>query len=249
MMIVWMVFSTHALYASTLELSVNLFGRSFTQPNLGDVLTVSGYRTINCSSASTPSGCTVEGAAGLGVRYPDVSLSAAFRWNKRLALSATLGLPRLTEVTYGYYTAVDPLDDKLMIGARVHTLDLVTDFHLLPYPREKKIGCDIIASGGLSFIRLKETLEAEVPDTLDSTLPLSQTSVSGGLNALFALQVRLYLNKRFYLIPTHLHWTLPVLRPSFSESDFDSTTRHRFLLGRNYDFKGLWLTLGAGLSF
>lgn len=237
------------LCAATFEISADLFGRSFTQSNMGDVLNVCGYRNIDCSSSPIGSGCAITDQVGLDVRYPDLSLAASYRWNKRLGLSGIYGFNRFTEVSYGYWNAVDPIEDGLTLGTRVHTLDVLADFHLFPYPRDKKIGFDIIASGGLSFIRLKESVDAHVPDANGETYQQQDASVSGGLNALFNMQLRLYLRKEFFVVPFKLHWTLPVLRPSFVETDFDSSTQHRFLLGRNYTFKGLWVTIGGGVAF
>ena len=106
-----------------------------------------------------------------------------------------------------------------------------------------------MCSSDLSFIRLKETVDAKVPDINGATYSQAETSVSGGLNALFNMQLRLYFREEFFVVPFKLHWTLPVLRPSFGESDFDSSAQHRLLLGRNYTIKGFWVTIGGGIAF
>ncbi len=229
--------------------SIEFGGSSLVQSNLSSVLRISGYRSLDCSTDNITSNCPLLSVANAEVGAPNLQFGFGYRWSPRLGIQVAFSLARVTSATYGNVDSSNPEIDQLIVRNSVASSDALVAFKLLPYPRKKSKGLELLVCGGISMLDMEEKLMVEVP--LDSIRSSSSSfnSKSLGFNALFAFESRFYFNHSVYVNPLKLRWSLPVIRPSFKEVDFDNGVNHRFLLGRNYDLAGFSLSIGAGICF
>lgn len=250
--------STDSIHASDgvgsrFSLSLYLGGHVIDQKSYSDVLYVNGYRSVDPSDLLPDSSAVIDSKASFTTRYPGIRIGIGYRWSQRMRMSLLVSDFSVKEEYYCNIGSSFKSMDNLFLRTRQWQSDLSFAYILNPYPRKKKIGFQILLSGGISVHQLNERLDFRLPDTAlsvnDPAPVFGFNSSKYGVSALFGVDAELYFNRRFSITPARLLWSLPVLRPSFRAVTADNGSFRRSLSGRNYETGGWFYFFGATYHF
>lgn len=225
--------------------------RHIYQDNIKDVLETAGYRSGDCGDGIPSAECPLSGGADIYLRYPSISFGGSYRKNARLQFSFLISTVKTDERFYGNIGTSNPSKDNLKLVTRNWHSDWLVDYIIRSYPNRKKAGFQFSASGGVSILELNEELTFLIPvsDSTQSSSEFFEDRNAAGLSALFSFEAQLFINRSFSFTPMRLMLTLPVIRPSFSESSYSTDAYRRTLTGRNYELPGLFWYFGAAFHF
>ncbi|MFM7728089.1 MAG: hypothetical protein ACKO7B_15410, partial [Flavobacteriales bacterium] len=151
--------TSNAQSASTrLGFYLYMGGHSLTQNNVQNVLSVNGYRSVDTADQLPDSSSTIKDYSAVSVRSPYFLVGSSYRWSSRMQLSLLISLPIKSSDYYVNVGSVFPSRDNLYLQTSYWQSDLSFDYFLLPYPRKKKSGFELLASGGLSNCSFTESL-------------------------------------------------------------------------------------------
>ena len=222
---------------SKFHISIWLNNGKIFQNNVNTVLNVAGYRL-----GKDP--------AYFQMTSPVVTFGFSYRWTSRLQSTITLATGSHATASFGNYTIGSNSSEKLDLDISSSMIGSNFDYLIVPYQKLwKNGGLQLTISSGAHGVALKESLIEKLPNADSSLTTFNAGTTSWGFVAQFAFEAAIIIHRNFSITPFRLNWSVPVLRPSFNQVQFETRDYHRSIGGRNYENGGLFWQIGAAYHF